>query len=309
MKIISGTAAALGAVALLAALGPQPAAACACGCGVFDVGTGSMFPADSGGMLFVESDYMNQNRNWSGAAAAAAEANPDRRIRTHFMSLGAQYMLNRSWGLMVEVPYWQRDFVTSDALGAAVGYTHGALGDIRVKGVYTGFSQDMSTGLSFGVKLPSGDSTYAHFDPDTEIGTGSTDLLLGAYHLGKLSSDGRYSYFAQLQGDQPARSRAVYRPGSELVAVVGGYYEGWTVGGLRIAPVAHLTAAWRGHDGGLLGHPADSGYLRLLAAPGLELDAGRTRLYLDAAFSLRDHVSGNQLIARQLYKLSLGYSF
>ncbi len=42
----------------------------------------------------------------------------------------------------------------------------------------------MSSGLSLGVKLPTGDWTYPNFDRDTSIGTGTTDLLLGGYHLG-----------------------------------------------------------------------------------------------------------------------------
>ena len=56
---------------------------------------------------------------------------------------------------------------------------------MKVMGLYTGFSEDRSSGIIFGLKLPSGDHTYANFDPDTEIGTGSTDVILGAYHVGK----------------------------------------------------------------------------------------------------------------------------
>ena len=39
----------------------------------------------------------------------------------------------------------------------------------------------MSTGLIFGVKLPTGDWKFAGFDRDTEIGSGSTDVLVGGY--------------------------------------------------------------------------------------------------------------------------------
>ncbi len=40
--------------------------------------------------------------------------------------------------------------------------------------MYTGFSDDMSKGIIFGLKLPSGSYTAAGFDRDTQIGTGST---------------------------------------------------------------------------------------------------------------------------------------
>ena len=47
--------------------------------------------------------------------------------------------------------------------------------------MYTGFSKDMSKGLIFGVKLPTGDYTAANFDRDTQIGTGSTDSSSAAF--------------------------------------------------------------------------------------------------------------------------------
>ena len=65
----------LTAAALALAMIPNAAWACACGCGVFDVGTSSMFPSGAGGMAFVEYDYMNQNRNWSGSSSAPAANN------------------------------------------------------------------------------------------------------------------------------------------------------------------------------------------------------------------------------------------
>jgi hypothetical protein len=162
-------------VTLAAALSaPAAGFACACGCGIFDVGMGSMFATQTGAMVFMEQDYTDQDRNWSGTAGAPPNDNDDKRIRTTFTTIGAQYMFNRSWSTMIEIPYWDRQLVTTGE-GALRWYTHGALGDVRVKGVYTGLSDDRSTGVTFGVKLPTGDSSYVNFDPDTEIGSGSAD--------------------------------------------------------------------------------------------------------------------------------------
>ena len=102
-------AAALG-VALLA---PSLARACACGCGVFDVGTGAMFPDGSGGMVFAEIDFMDQNKNWSGTSRAPADNNADKEIKTKFYTVGGQYMFNRSWGVSIDVPYWSCLLYTS----------------------------------------------------------------------------------------------------------------------------------------------------------------------------------------------------
>jgi hypothetical protein len=301
----------LGAVALaLMCAAPAVGNACACGCGVFDVATSEMFPTASGGMVFLEQDFMDQNQNWSGTSPAPAADNGDKRIRTNFWTLGGQYLFDRSWGVQVEVPYWERLFRTTADSGAVEDFTHGALGDVRLKALYTGLSPDLSTGLSLGVKLPTGDSTYPHFDPDTEIGSGSTDLVLGAYHLGPLSSDNRFSWFASAQWQQPIAHKTSYRPGAELDVVSGAYYAGWSLTPtVRLTPLLQVKGTWRRHDGGALGDAADSGYTRLFLAPGLELDAGRTRWYADVSRAVYTNTSGNQLIARTLFKVSVAVGF
>jgi hypothetical protein len=290
---------------------PAVGHACACGCGVFDVGTGAMFPDGAGGQVYAEVDLMDQNRNWSGTSAAPADANEDQGIRTIFYTVGAQYMFNRTWGVSVDVPYWSRKFTTTDAdTGDTVSFDHAAVGDIRLRVNYTGFSHDMSSGVSFGVKLPTGDSTYANFDPDTEIGTGSTDLLIGGYHLGKIAEDGSWNYYVRGMWDQPVATKAIYRPGYELLGVVGAYYHGWTLSsGVRVVPLAQVTAAVRGHDGGTMGMPMDTGYSRLIVSPGIEVSYDRIRAYAEAGIGVYNNMSGNQLVARQMYKLSVSYAF
>src|ERR1043166_9099481 len=188
--------AASGLLAAMLAGMPGAALACACGCAIFDVGTSTLLPAGPGGTLFLEWDYLDQNRNWSGDSSAPKADNDDKNIRTNFTLLGGQYMFNDSWGVMAEVPYTERHFVTADS-GSPETFNHGALGDVRLMGVYSGFSPDMSTGVIAGVKLPTGDNTFKHFDPDVEIGSGSTDLLLGAYHTGTLDAAGDFQWFAQ----------------------------------------------------------------------------------------------------------------
>lgn len=260
--------------------------------------------------MFLEQDFMDQDRNWSGTSGAPAQDNNDKRIRTNFWTVGAQYMFSRAWSAELDVPYWQRRFVTTGADGGPAAFTHSAVGDVRLKGVYTGLSEDLSTGITFGVKLPSGDSTYANFDPDTQIGSGSTDVLLGAYHLGSLTADNHWSWFTSAQWQQPVQHKANYRPGAELDAVTGVYYTGWRLGSsLRLAPLLQVAASYRGHDGGPMGHPADSGYSRAFLTPGLELDAGNVRIYADVARSLYTNASGNQLVARTLVKLSVSVHF
>ena len=298
----------LACVAAFAA--PGVGFACACGCGVFDVGTAAMFPTHTGGMLFLEQDFMDQNQNWSGTASAPAANNGDLGIRTSFWTVGVQYTFDRRWSARLELPYWERRFITTADNGGPVTFNHRALGDVRLKGVYTGLSEDLSTGITFGVKLPTGDSTYPNFDPDTEIGSGSTDLLLGAYHLGRLTADNRWSWFTSAQWQQPLIHKRLYRPGFEIDTAAGVYYGGWRFGNsMRIAPLLQVAVSYRGHDGGPMGHPEDSGYVRAFLAPGAELDVGRTRIYADVSRAAYTNASGNQLIARTLFKVNVSVAF
>ena len=290
---------------------PSLSQACACGCGIFDVGTSSMYASHAGGMVFLEYDYLDQSHNYSGASSAPAANNEDKAIRSNFMTVGGQYQFNRSWGASVELPYWQRYFQTTDeASGQIVSFNHGGIGDIRIKATYTGLSADMSSGLSFGLKLANGDSSYPNFDADTEIGSGSTDLLLGAYRLGRLSADNRWSYFVQGQWDQPVAHHDNYRPGAEGVAVLGVYFEAWPSSSrVKFSPVGQLRAVYRRPDGGADAMVDDTGYVRFLISPGAEIAMGKLKLYADVALPLYTNARGNQLFANEMWKFNASYRF
>jgi hypothetical protein len=300
----------LRASALTLGLLPSAAWACACGCGVFAVGTSSSFPTDAGAMAFVEYDFMNQNKNWHGNSSAPADDNDDKRIRTSFYTAGFQYVLADGWGFTAELPYWNRFFkTTDDDTGDIVGFKHTAIGDVRIQASYSGFSDDRTTGITFGVKLPTGDFTYPNFDRDTSIGTGSTDLLLGAYHVGNLTPDYSWNWFANAQIDQPIASQDGYRPGGELDAVVGVSYNNWSVGDIKVAPVLEVIGSYRLHDSGINSDRPDSGYERMLIAPGLEVDVSQFKVYANVALPIYQHVTGEQLTAPVLVKLNVSYSF
>ena len=68
-----------------------------------------------------------------------------------------------------------------------------------------------------------------------------------------------------------------------------------------------LSDRWK--DSGVDANTPNSGYTRLLAAPGLELDEGKMKFYLDVELPLYQDVNGNQLVAPRLYKFILSYGF
>jgi len=284
---------ALAALALLVL--PSAAQACACGCAIFDVGTSSLLPNGPGATVFLEYDFLNQTTNWSGGSAAPGANNDDKKIRSDFFVAGAQYMFNNDWGVMAEVPVTHRGFLTADS-GTPEEFDHTAFGDVRLMVNYTGISSDMSSGLIAGVKLPTGDSTYANFDSDVEIGSGSTDILLGAYHTGAITATGDWNYYSQIMWQHEMSTQHHYTPGSELNGAVGVSYQGWTVGTAQISPVFQVIASYRGRDGGI-GDPANTGYTRLLLSPGVRADFGTWKLYSDIEVPVAQTVNGNQLVA------------
>jgi hypothetical protein len=294
---------------------PASGWACACGCGVFDVGGSAMLPSGQGGMAYLEYDYQDQNQNWSGTSSAPGVNNGDKEIETHFITLGLQYLFNRSWGVQAEVPYWDRLFKMDTSFPtppqSVVSRHWHALGDIRLRGLYTGFSPDLSSGVTFGLKLPTGDY---RFDPDvvdrdTQIGSGSTDLLLGGFHRGNLAQNDLWSWFGQVQLDLPLAAVGDYRPGTEVDAAMGIDYQGWVVRGVRISPLIQVIASERTSDGGGAADPADSGYQRVLLSPGLEFHLHPVKVYADVELPVYEHVTGNQLIAPALFKVVASYMF
>ena len=62
--------------------------------------------------------------------------------------LGLQYLFNASWGVQLEVPYDFRSFTTKTDAGKVVTDRWSQFGDVRIEGLYTGFSADLSAGVN-----------------------------------------------------------------------------------------------------------------------------------------------------------------
>ncbi len=312
----------LAAAISLIVLAPRLTWACACGCGVFEVATPSLLPNGAGAMAWVEYDYMDQYINWHATQPASETKNGDKKLETNFVTVGGQYMFNRSWGAMVEIPYWQRNWT-----GAAVGnntdvqsFDQNSIGDIRLLGMWTGLSEDMSTGFLGGFKVPSGDWHYPPFDRDTQIGTGSTDLLLGGYHLGTFPTelgkvpltfmDRPFGWFIQTMYDVPFAFQDHYKPGREFDGAIGTYYNFGAVGPLmELAPILSILGSDRARDRGTHANPDDSGYDRVTISPGIETMIGSVRVYVDIEVPVFKNVVGNQLVNAYATKLIVSYDF
>lgn len=321
-------------ILLLCGLIPGEALACACGCSVFDVGSASLLPkeGDHGGSIYFEWDHSDQNRNWSGTSKAPADNNGDKRILTNWYTVGVNYMFNRDWGMSVRMPFANRAFTTDTNFGgtpAAIDtFRVSTLGDVEITGMYTGFSKDMSKGLIFGLKLPTGDYTAENFDRDTQVGSGSTDLILGGFWRGMLTGDNAWQYFGQIKYVQPLLTSSAfnedlgvmadYRPGASVDAAAGIVYNNlYHVGPFdKVAPLLQVIVSHKQPDSGLSANPGDTGYDRVFISPGIDFtkvidDANNNtfKLYGDIEIPVYQRVNGNQLVAPYLAKIVAGYTF
>ena len=145
---------------------------------------------------------------------------------------------------------------------------------------------DLSAGVTFGVKLPTGNDNYspAIVDRDTQIGSGSTDILLGGFYRDNLDRNQKWDWFAQLQLDVPVLIQAQYRPGVELDTAAGIDYKGWSLGRVKISPVAQVIFSERTSDSGAAANSDNSGYQRILLSPGVEFHMHPVKIYADAEF-------------------------
>jgi len=320
----------------IALLLPAAAHACACGCGVFDVGDNAVVPmaSDNGVTLFYRFSAMSQNDNREHGHAADPADNSDKRIATDFHTVGAEVRLSPKWSVMAELPIYDRRFTTtaSNAQGNDIVETvpMTALGDAIVRVTYSGLAADLSTGVTLGVKLPTGRTTsptdaYGNqpYDRDTLPGTGSTDVIVGAYHVGHFAG-ARLSWFAQGQYQVAVATRDGYRPGNEADGAIGLSYALPVRGSVGVSPVLQVLGSVRGRDSGVNADPFNSGYQRLLIAPGLRVQVTRQlSLYGDVEVPIAQYVnaasaadlasgladSSGQLVAPVQFRFQVSYGF
>lgn len=326
----------LAAGAALALITPTAAFACACGCGLFDVGDGTVGPvaSDSGLSAWLRYDYVDQDRNRQGSARAPAADNPDKRIDTSFFTAGAEYMINRRWTVMAELPLYRRHFTTAGADGPGGPPVETApltaLGDGLIRLTYTGFSADLTNGLSLAIKLPTGRDTSPvdrfggqPYDRDTLPGTGSTDLQVGGYHVGAVAR--RLNWFVQAQYQFAIATRDGYRPGNELNGGLGLSYDlAHRSSGVGIAPTLKLVGSVRARDTGWQADALNSGYRRLMVAPGVKFQLTRKlSIYGDVAIPVAQYVNAagssgassldgdrsGQLVSPVMLNVQINYGF
>lgn len=231
------------------------------------------------------------------APSASGEELENKRTINQLVSADFEYAINHKWNIAVGIPLVLRDHThTLDSTFNAPTPTptdqqakFSQLGDIRVVGKYRLDSSNpfSGSGVRFGLKLPTGtiDKTMSPADPadpttpyllerSAQPGSGSTDLILGAYHFSGTPGSA-LTWFASGEVQSAIHTRDHYRPGNSISLNLG---LGYALSGTTSA-LLQLNAQHRARDTGDNANPASGGH-SINLSPGLSYTvAPQTQIY------------------------------
>ena len=328
---------------------PLSARACAtCGC-TLSTDAAMGYSAASGWRVNLQYDYINQNQlhNGTGSVSAAQVAglNPgaDQEVEhdtiNRYTTLGLSYSPNANWAFNLQIPYIDRshstygsatpDQLTADNLSGA---SLRGLGDIKFITSFQGLLPTHSLGVQLGVKLPtgryggpnadgtgtvgrnpiafsSGPSAGQLVDTSLQPGTGSTDLIVGAYYYQAVSQNFDSFINGQFQAAVAHKldsAGADYRPGNLASLSFGVRYEAhpdWV-------PQLQVNVTHKSHDQGALADTADTAGTVAYLSPGLSVTVAQGwQAYGFVQLPVYSRLDGYQLFPHWTASLGISTAF
>jgi hypothetical protein len=310
------------AAGVLACLAPlifaSPALACAsCGCTLTGDWLSQGLAAQPGTTLSFRYDYIPQTDLQSGTTRVErslisfpTDREIERHTYNHTVTATLDHQFASDWGVDVQLPFVSRPHETmaEDTTEPSVSRTSG-VGDLRLTGRWQGLSTPGSvTGIEAGLVLPTGEfhQTFKsgpvageEVDRGLQPGTGTTQVVVGAYRLGALTNE--LGYFAQVTGQTPLNSRDGYKPGAFVQASVALNYTHWR----NVTPQLQLSFRATGRDKGVNADRPNSGGEQVNLSPGLTAKISSKLVGFGfVEVPLYNRVNGYQLVPKA--KLSLG---
>ena len=195
-----------------------------------------------------------------------------------------------------------------------------SLGDIRLIGAYQGILPTHNLGVQLGVeKLPTGRyGTAVDFrdgpdagmplDASLQPGTGSTDIIVGAYYYQAISQD--FDLFAngQFQGavrhhmDAPGND---YRPGNSTTVSFGLRYEN----NPKWVPQLQVNLLHKSRDQGALADIQSTAGNVAYISPGLTAAVWRLQMFGFVQVPVYSNLYGYQLFPRYTVSIGAAYGF
>ena len=320
MTSISFRAASRAAMLGAFALSPACALACSsCGCTLSSDWDSQGFATRPGLRFDLRYDYLNQAqlRTGTGKVDRAGIALPAGReieqgTLNRYITFGLDYSPNADWGINLQVLYINR-FHTTVAEGdtdTSSSRTN-SIGDTRVVARYQGLTAERNIGIQFGLKLPTGDfrkqfsggpQAGEPLDRGLQPGSGTTDLLLGAYHFGAINRD--WDYFVQGLVQVALNSRDEYKPGSSLNLNAGLRYAAYE----WVIPQLQVNVRTVRPDSGANADTPNSGGTLAYLSPGATFNVtGNVKVFGFLQLPIYQNVHGFQLAPRWTVSVGLRY--
>lgn len=308
---------------VLAALvfAPRAHACSACGCTLSSDWASQGLASSRGWRVDLRYDFFEQDQLREGTDSVSRSdiSYPNaREVQRYTINRNAMlafdYGINGKWAVNVALPWFDRSHATIAAGDTEVSTSQDrGIGDLRVVGRYLGFDAQRHTGFEFGLKLPTGnfDSRFRSgpqrgemLDRGLQLGTGTTDALLGIYNFGAFAPD--WGYFAHALLQLPLASRDEFKPGSGVNLNFGVRYTGFSV----IEPQLQLNARIEKRENGANADVENSGATLVYLSPGVTWNVSpHFSAYAFVQAPLYQRVNGLQLEATQLASVGLHYHF
>jgi len=307
------------AVALLASIS-APAVACStCGCNLTADWLNQGITADNQTTISIRYDYVPQTELRSGTGIVDQSkltfpnANEiERHTYNNYVTAAIDHSFGHNWAINVQVPYLDRPHKTVSPGDTDPSYSEtNGLGDVRVSGRYQEFGGPGVTGIQFGLKLPTGGisqnfkagpSAGQLADPTLQVGQGTTNAIVGFYHLGTLARN--FDYVVQVQGDIALNAHAQYRPGNAATVSIGTHFLGWQ----GITPQLMFNLRLASRDSGANADTISTGGEQLYIAPGFSFKlVKRVSAFAIVQLPLYERVNGLQLSPHATASLGLAY--
>ena len=311
----------LALLAILLAAAPAAQACGACGCTLNSDWASQGYALKPGFRFDLRYDYFNQDQLRSGTKSVdrgSFDFPNDQEIQektiNRNLTLTLDYSPNADWGVAVVVPTYNRYHATTAAGDTDPSFSSAnGLGDLRVLGRYQGFSDDHSFGVQFGVKLPTG-GTKQNFnagaeagmplDAGLQLGTGTTDLLLGFYAFGDLGRD--WGCFGQVLFQKPTAEKNGFKPADGVNANFGVRYTG--IAG--VTPHLQLNVRAEGRESGVNADVDNSGATLAYLSPGLTFNVSPAfQVYVFGQVPLAQRVNGLQLEPKWSASVGMHWTF
>ena len=263
---------------------------------------------------FKQSDYRNGTSSVSRSNIPVGTEVQDTTINRN-LTLGLDHSFNQDWAINLLLPIFNRSHGTYGEDGdypdpaALITSSSKGIGDLRVTGRYQGLSADRSSGITFGLKLPTGETNDTFndgspLDRGLQLGTGTTDLLLGGYYFGSINRD--WDYFAQATVQIALNKHNDFRPGNGLNATAGVRYMGFE----SFIPQLQFNTRIEKRESGAEADVDNSGATLIYISPGVTVPINKTvQAFGFIQVPIYQHVNGYQIEPNVLLSTGLRFSF